>query len=222
MQNSVESYAFVFCVVIVLCPSLCQGSPGASSRSKDAAFSRIEHICVPPPYFNNVEKQAVAIATHHHSSSTLRKGSIDILNQLAHRSLALAERNVLSDSMFKGYRSIWKSYQVFVNSTEALSAQQKMYAQLKQSIMVSWKWNDSTVFAGQILVVYGALQMRFHNLPRNAAQARELVLRSLLLVSSYTARSLMLGAYELVVIAHDTVFQIWLGIGELVIAAYQI
>ena len=221
MQYSVESYAFVFCVVVALYSSLCWGRPSASSMSKDAAFSRIDRTPVPPPCFNHVEKQAVAMSTHHHSSSALRKSSFDISNQLAHLSSALAERNVLSDSMFKGYRFIWKSYQVFVKSAEALSAQQNMYVQLKQSIMDSWKGNDSTVFAGQILVVYGALQMRFHNLPRNAAQARELVLRSLLLVSSYTARSLILGAYDLVVIAHDTVFQIWLGIGEFVVAAYH-
>ena len=98
-----------------------------------------------------------------------------------------------------------------MGSTEALEAQWNMYKQLRET-MDSWMANDTLVFAGHFIVVYGALELAFNGLPRNIEQARDSVLRFLVGMSEWIARSLTAAAYELMFFAYDTTIQILLRI----------
>ena len=71
------------------------------------------------------------------------------------------------------------------------------------------------MFAGQIILSSGALQLRFDSLPRDIELARDLVLQLLggmLAWLNGLIYGVVVGVSELVVFARDKVVQVWLGV----------
>ena len=213
MQTVVESRTTFLCLVIFLCSVLCFRNSAAPSIVQDSTVPKNTHTIVHPSSFENEENQAVSVATPRHISSTFPSSRVHAFYQPAHLHPALAERIPLSKFLWRGHRLIWKTYGVVVNSTEAVEAYEKMYKQLQQTVG-ELLLNESLVFTGQIVVVFGALELRFDWLPQDLQQARDIVLQFLFGMSALLARSLVLAVYHLVVYAYDTIFQFWLSIGE--------
>ena len=213
MQTDVESTTTFLCLVIFLCSVLCFSNSVEPSIVKDSTVPKNTHTIVHPSWFENVENQAVSVATLRNISSALPSSRVHASYQPAHLHSALAERIPFSKFLWRGHRLIWKTYRVVVNSTEAVEAYEKMYKQLQQTVG-ELLLNDSLVFTGQIVVVFGALELRFDGFPQDLQQARDIMLQFLFGMSALLARSLILAVYHLIVYAYDTIFQFWLSIGE--------
>ena len=209
--SSPDSYAFSLMILSIVCLSLCLSSPVAPSTSKNSAYPRIGNIIAHPPSSDNREKQDVVMRPGRQNSSAARQSNLHVPRQRTHLSPALAKRNLLSNSIVNGYRAVWKSYQVFVNSPEALDVQQNLYKQLEKGVE-NWMGNDSLAFTGFFIATYGAVELAFYGLPRNIGEARDFVLRFLVGVSEWIAGSLTAATYRLVIIAYDAAIQILLRI----------
>lgn len=135
-------------------------------------------------------------------------------NLVADYSSALVERKLFSDTLARGYKIVWETYEVFMNSSNASNTQQSMYRQLEKAVL-SWKANDFTVFAGQLIVTFGALQLRFNHLPRDIEQARDFVSQFAKGMLNYLTGFVdvyVIGTFHILATTYDKVVQIWLAV----------
>ena len=73
--------------------------------------------------------------------------------------------------------------------------------------------NDLALFAGQMVVTLGALQLRFQNLPRNTERARDFVIQFAAAMVAWRVgvpSGLVMAAFEVVAWVYDQIVEVFL------------
>lgn len=129
---------------------------------------------------------------------------------------SLSERGQLSDLVDGGYKLIWHKVQVIVDSATAYDRHHRIYDKLLRNVeQPDPSTNDFAELAGnaaKIAVTYGSLKLTMESLPHDHLARREFVHQFALEMLALCTVGIVIGAYELAVVAANAVIWVTLQI----------
>lgn len=229
-QNMSASFGFCnFSVawVIFIFSSLFFASPvvpssyqsiAVSSGPRYTLSSKTAAIITQQLPAGSIENRALSITPQVDNSPGHSKRHTHITDQLSHLNPSLDKRSQLSSFVDKGYKLIWQTVEVILNSAEAYDRHNRIYHKLLEEVEkpvsstsdpLQWIGNAAT-----LAITLGSLRLTMENLPGDYLVAHDAIQQFALEMLAFCTVGMTYGIYELAIVTTQSVIWVTLQIIE--------